>query len=94
MREQYSYEYINYVRSDAWQIKRLERLRIDGGKCCMCGKKVGTGDWETHHLHYKTLGHEDALTDICTLCKRCHELIHRYYDRPGGLTSSGNTAKR
>ena len=90
MRTEHSREYLTYVKTDAWQKKRLERLRIDGGRCCMCGKRVGAGDWETHHLHYRSLGHEDVMKDICTLCDNCHKLIHRYYDRPGGLQTANS----
>lgn len=88
MRVEHSEQYQNYLKTQAWQNKRLERLKIDGGKCCMCGKPVGTGDWHCHHLHYRTVEHENVLTDICTLCNRCHELIHNYYDRPGGLQTA------
>lgn len=93
MRQEYSKEYQEYLKSEAWRAKRFERLRIDNGKCVMCGRYVEGDDWQCHHLHYKTLGHEDALTDLCTVCRSCHRLIHNYYDRPGGLLSS-NTTRR
>ena len=88
MRQEHSREYLEYVKTEAWQDKRLRRYKIDGGRCCMCGKPVVAGDWETHHIHYRTLKHENVLTDIATLCCRCHELIHNFYDREGGLQSA------
>ena len=91
MRQNHSKEYLEYIKTDTWQDKRLRRYNIDGGRCCMCGKQVGVGDWETHHIHYRTLGHEDIITDIATLCVHCHELLHNFYDREGGFTS--NTQK-
>lgn len=82
MRKVYSPEYEAYIRSPEWAEVKRRRLLIDGGKCCMCHTPVGDGvKWETHHLHYKTLGHENVLTDVCTLCVDCHKLIHNYYDR-------------
>ena len=87
----HSYEYDNYIGSPAWNSKRMQRLQIDGGRCVMCGCVVGNGvAWETHHIHYKNLGHEDVMTDICTLCVDCHKKIHNYYDRRGGFSFNKN----
>ena len=84
----HSKEYNAYMLSPAWADKRRERWEIDGGKCVMCGRPVSGDDWQCHHLHYRTLGHENALTDLCTLCRGCHKKIHNYYDRIGGIQSS------
>ena len=81
----HSREYQEYMRSEEWQRKRKERWKIDGLCCVMCGKELrypeGGEGWESHHLHYKTLGHENPITDLCTLCTNCHKMIHSYYDR-------------
>ena len=81
------------MRSAEWAAKRRERWKIDGGRCVMCKRPVSGGEWECHHLHYRTLGRENVITDICTLCKDCHEKIHNYYDRIGGLQSSKRIQK-
>lgn len=90
----HSPEYEAYIRSPAWAEVRRRRLQIDGGLCVMCKRPVGGAvEWNTHHLHYRTLGHEDVITDVCTLCKDCHDKIHNYYDRIGGIQSSRRTQR-
>jgi len=90
----HSREYEAYIKSPAWEAVRRQRLQIDGGKCVMCGRPVGAGvEWNTHHLHYRNLGHEDVIKDVCTLCRDCHEKIHNYYDRIGGIQSSRHTQR-
>ena len=32
-------EYKDYMRSEAWEAKKRERIAIDGG-CCMCGRPL------------------------------------------------------
>ena len=66
------------MKSDMWRDKRAERMKIDDYACVMCGSKW---ELEVHHIHYRRLGRENVLTDLCTLCKNCHKKIHRYYDR-------------
>ena len=90
MRTEHSEFYDRYLQTAVWLDKRLRRYNVDGGRCCMCGKRVGAGDCETHHLHYKSLGHEDVMTDLATLCCRCHELLHNFYDRERGQSFSHN----
>lgn len=90
----HSREYMAYMKSEAWARVRAERYEIDGGKCVMCGRPVSGKDWECHHLHYKRLGRENVITDVCTLCHSCHKKIHNYYDRIGGIQSSKHTQRR
>lgn len=88
MRAEHSEFYNRYMQTEVWQDKRLRRYTIDHGRCAMCGKLLEIGSFECHHLHYRRLGHEDIMTDIATLCEHCHKLIHHFYDRPGGFSSS------
>lgn len=74
----YSSQYLDYMKSNDWKRKRQERLQIDGNRCIMCGR---SWNLEVHHIHYRSLGHENVLSDLCTLCKSCHQLIHNYYKR-------------
>ena len=70
-------DYTQYLKSDAWQEKRLQRMAIDGGRCQFCGSR-GTADnpLETHHFNYRNLFHEDIYKDIVTACRSCHKMIH------------------
>jgi hypothetical protein len=70
--------YQEYIGSNAWSIKRTQRLEIDGYKCVVC---KGDNGLQVHHLHYETLGNEDALHDLVTVCGKCHKFfdtIERY----------------
>lgn len=76
--------YEKYMRSEEWQAKRLQRMEIDSFCCVMCGRpeeKTRNG-LQCHHVTYQRLGHENVLTDLCTLCPSCHVKIHKYYNRP------------
>ena len=76
--------YESYMRSKEWDAKRQQRLQIDNNCCVMCGRpaeKTRNG-LQVHHCTYVRLGHENVLTDLCTLCGSCHQKIHRYYNRP------------
>lgn len=76
-----SEEYKVYMKSDAWEHKRQERIAIDQG-CVMCGRPLNKiKSVQVHHVTYKNLGHENVLTDICTLCGSCHRKIHNFYNR-------------
>lgn len=73
--------YRKYMRSDAWEKKKQERIAIDKG-CCMCGRPLDKiRSVQVHHISYKNLGNEDVLTDIATLCGSCHRKLHNFYNR-------------
>ena len=65
-------DYRDYINSKAWKIKRLERIKLDGYRCQICGT---TRRLNVHHLTYIRLGCED-LDDLITLCESCHERVH------------------
>lgn len=78
--------YERYIRSPAWQKKRRQRMAIDR-QCVMCHKPLWLiEDVQIHHIHYKNLGNEDVMNDICTLCGECHIKIHNYYNRKRRIT--------
>jgi hypothetical protein len=66
-------DYKEYISSSGWKAKREERLQIDEYKCVVC---KGNDGLQVHHLHYETLGNENARTDLVTACRKCH----RYFD--------------
>ena len=73
--------YKKYMKSDKWEAKKQERMAIDKG-CCMCGRPLEQiKSVQIHHVTYKSLGDENVLTDICTLCGSCHKKIHNFYKR-------------
>jgi 5-methylcytosine-specific restriction endonuclease McrA len=51
---------------------RLRRLALerDGYRCTARGFQV-------HHLHERQHGGKHDLTNLVTLCRRCHETLHR-----------------
>ena len=65
--------YAAYRATPEWQAKREEALRHYGGSCSEC---KATDGLEIHHLHYKTLGHEDVVKDLRVLCRDCHQKTH------------------
>lgn len=74
-------EYKTYMRSEAWEAKKQERIQIDG--CCvMCKRPLDKiKKINVHHVTYARLGNENVLTDLATLCGSCHQKIHNFYGR-------------
>jgi phage terminase large subunit GpA-like protein len=73
--------YAFYLASPQWRAVREARLHIDGYHCKGCGRKSGL---HVHHLTYERLGHENAYTDLVTVCASCHKRIHdRHREMPG-----------
>lgn len=75
--------YTQYIKSDAWEVKKEERKKIDGYRCVCCGRSEDhtRRGLQVHHITYERLGHENVYTDLCTVCGSCHKKIHAYYNR-------------
>lgn len=71
-----------YMNSVSWVKKRNERIRIDEGKCAVCGSGH---DLNVHHLTYRNFMHEDVGLDLVTLCRSCHAMPHRVKDQSADL---------
>ena len=67
--------YDEYLANEHWRKVREARLIIDGYQCCECGSAKNL---EVHHITYDNLGDEDIERDLITLCRSCHERLHRY----------------
>lgn len=67
-----SEEYINYIKSNAWNAKRIEAFRHYGNRCYYCDRRKNL---HIHHLNYKNLGDEN-IKDLRVVCEVCHEQIH------------------
>jgi 5-methylcytosine-specific restriction endonuclease McrA len=65
-------EYAKYLKTEHWKEIRLKVLERDNNQCLMCGT---TKNINVHHKTYNNLGNE-KLTDLVTICKRCHKLFH------------------
>lgn len=65
--------YEKYLFSDEWKILRAKRIKMDGGKCVICGR---TENLQVHHLWYSEV---DTTDNLVTLCAICHHDIHAFY---------------
>lgn len=64
----HSPEYIAYLNSFTWHLKRHLRLIYAGHKCELCGNRKGI---QAHHVTYERLFHE-RISDLQILCENCH----------------------
>jgi hypothetical protein len=62
-----------YYKTSHWSRTRFSRMQHDGFQCCHCRS---TDDLQVHHWAYD-LFCED-VEDLVTLCRVCHERIHKY----------------
>lgn len=49
----------------------------DNGRCQMCGKWCGEGDWDLSHKRGKRMW-GDSLETTEVACKTCHQIFHSY----------------
>ena len=63
--------YIDYLNSDKWMRKKLERYLIDEGLCQECNEPV---EFEKSHCHHKTYANlfNEPMDDLETLHAHCH----------------------
>lgn len=57
------------LSDDKWWILHNEALERDGYACSECGSKK---ELEIHHIKPHAKGGADTLTNLITLCKKCH----------------------
>lgn len=65
-------DYRRYVMSAEWKAIRTQVFTRDNWHCVVCfsDKKL-----RAHHRTYIRLGRE-LISDLSTLCKRCHKIVH------------------
>lgn len=75
--EDYTAEYVNYLKSEEWASVRRRKLTDAEFKCQRCGFNPGTSKQklEVHHKTYERLGKE-LMEDLEVLCDRCHRKEH------------------
>ena len=65
--------------------------RRDGRRCRACGRRTNPEGLTLldrghhHHVVFRSAGGADVSSNVCLLCARCHDEVHRY-----GLRVEGN----
>lgn len=76
-------DYNRHLKSEKYRALRGRVLFRDFGMCQAivdgkkCGSKLGV---EVHHLTYARFCNE-LLSDLTTLCERCHTAVHNHNPR-------------
>ena len=65
----HSPQYISYLHSAAWSVKRDQVLIRAQHRCEHCERE--NVPLQVHHRHYRSLGKE-KLSDLSALCSECH----------------------
>jgi 5-methylcytosine-specific restriction endonuclease McrA len=60
------------------EYKRKVVIQRDGGKCVRCGS---TRNLQVHHIKKHWEGGSDHLSNLITLCARCHTLAENNYQK-------------
>ena len=69
-------------RAVPWQVKRQQRLELDGNRCRTCGHDGTVWRLEIHHVSYEHWG-DEPMDDLITLCAACHRAIEDSKHRQG-----------
>lgn len=73
-------DYEDYLKSPEWRQKKKNRLAFDNWQCAFCHAELNE-HYETHHLNYIRLGHEDIERDIVSVCYTCHKDFHNRWQK-------------
>lgn len=68
-------KYQAYLKSPQWFVKREQVFKRDNFKCRHCHSAVTLETGHCHHKTYRRLG-DEQLSDLITLCRKCHDLYH------------------
>lgn len=70
-------EYREFMRSDAWAKVRAGALERSGWRCERCGVEKGSkrvfSTLQVHHLTYDRFGGREEPEDLEVLCELCHD---------------------
>lgn len=64
--------YEEYIKTEQWNQKRNERMKMDNNTCQTC---ISKENLECHHKNYDNLFNENVEHDLITLCNPCHDAI-------------------
>ena len=74
--------YEEYLNSAEWKQKAKGRARIDNYRCTMCGcEGTMNNPLQCHHITYRNIYNENTYKDLLTLCRNCHESVHKMMNR-------------
>jgi 5-methylcytosine-specific restriction endonuclease McrA len=63
------------LEPETYEELRQQVLRRDAWRCQSCGSM---SNLEVHHQEFRSQGGPDSELNLITLCKQCHEEIHRH----------------
>jgi hypothetical protein len=72
-RELHAMAYPLYLETPEWRLRATQIKTSSGLRCAACG---GDTRLQVHHLTYVRRGYERP-SDLLTLCRVCHKLVHR-----------------
>lgn len=67
------HNYKQYLSSEHWRTLARLRREFDNDQCAVCG---GTTHLQVHHKTYERAPYCEHMSDIVTLCDKCHKLFH------------------
>jgi len=73
-------QYLAYIQSQEWELKRQETFKLFGRACKKCG---AARHLQIHHKTYARFKHERVDTDLIPLCRPCHKGLHQFCKRYG-----------
>jgi hypothetical protein len=86
--------YEQYIKlSPVWKAKRQERLKLDGHACKKCKSDGGDKPLHVHHRTYDRFGGRERITDLVTLCEKCHADVHKLHRKKHHLSLEKITGK-
>lgn len=80
-----------------WNSRRKDVYQRDDFRCQNCGRKggpKGNTELHAHHVVPKSNGGSHELSNLKTLCKRCHKATHGDSIAPTGRSFSKNKIQR
>lgn len=73
-------EYHEYLKSYQWKTIRETVKNRDGYRCRVCNSGLNL---TVHHRSYEHIGNEKRhMSDLITLCDRCHATFHGFRPQP------------
>lgn len=65
-------------RGPDWPTIQKQVVTMDGGRCVLCGS---TDDLNVHHIEPYRISQKNEMSNLATLCDRCHGCADRDYIR-------------
>ena len=87
-------DYLRYLQSPSWLAKRHRLIRSNWAAVCYCCAVPHSPErpLDLHHLTYERFGRE-IDTDLATVCRGCHDLIHSGIKQGGSIQDATERVK-